>query len=167
MGNIKKIHIVLKTVWQIFLIFLEIGTLVGILTWFSCLLWKAESGLDILERIGLFYGFYQLLTYIILTTKNDIKADEYIALKNNAALALKACEYNDSLLKEIVAKEIDTQLTNTVFNDLVVRDNYVVLKECINQNALQNIEYIIIWAEHGAQESMLQWKFSFLLRLVK
>ena len=30
-----------------------------------------------------------------------------------------------------------------------------------------DIEYMIIWAEHCAEESQLLWRFSFLLRLVK
>lgn len=93
MSQIKKKHIRSKTIWQIFLLFLEIAVILGGLTWGSSLLWEFESGLDILERVGLFYGFYQILTYIILSNLNDIKADEFLALKNTASIALKACEY--------------------------------------------------------------------------
>lgn len=67
MSQIKKKHIRSKTIWQIFMMFLEIAVIVGGLTLGSSLLWKFESGLDILERVGLFYGFYQILTYIILS----------------------------------------------------------------------------------------------------
>ena len=101
MRQIKKKHIRSKTIWQMFLVFLEIAVIVGGLTWGSSLLWEFESGLDILERVGLFYGFYQILTYIILSNLNDIKADEFLALKNTASIALKACEYNDEAWKEI------------------------------------------------------------------
>ena len=79
MSNIKRIHIITKTIWQVFLMLLEITVIVGGLTWLSSLIWTIESGLDVLERIGLFYGFYQISTYIILSTLNDIKADEYLA----------------------------------------------------------------------------------------
>ena len=75
MSQIKKKHIRSKTIWQIFMMFLEIAVIVGGLTLGSSLLWEFESGLDILERVGLFYGFYQILTYIILSNLNDIKAD--------------------------------------------------------------------------------------------
>ena len=37
----------------------------------------------------------------------------------------------------------------------------------IDENAIKNIEYMIIWAEHCVEESQLLWRFSFLLRLVK
>lgn len=167
MSRIKKKHILSKTIWQIFLILLEIAVIVGGLTWGSSLLWKVESGLDVLERVGLFYGFYQILTYIILSNLNDIKADEFLALKNTASIALKACEYNDDIWKGIARDQIDKQLDSDVFNDMLVRKNYGVLKQCIDANAVQNIEYMIIWAEHCAEERQLFWRFSFLLRLVK
>ena len=167
MSQIKKKHIRSKTIWQIFMMFLEIAVIVGGLTWSSSVLWEFESGLDILERVGLFYGFYQILTYIILSNLNDIKADEFLALKNTASIALKACEYNDEAWKDIAKDQIDKQLDSCVFNDMLVRKNYGVLKQCIDENAIKNIEYIIIWAEHCAEESQLLWRFSFLLRLVK
>lgn len=167
MSQIKKKHIRSKTIWQIFMMFLEIVIIVGGLTWSSSGLWEFESGLDILERVGLFYGFYQILTYIILSNLNDIKADEFLALKNTASIALKACEYNDEAWKDIAKDQIDKQLDSGVFNDMLVRKNYGVLKQCIDENAIKNIEYIIIWAEHCAEESQLLWRFSFLLRLVK
>ncbi|MDO5414629.1 MAG: hypothetical protein Q4F78_04105 [Bacillota bacterium] len=167
MSQIKKKHIRSKTIWQIFLMFLEIAVIVGGLTWGSSLLWKFESGLDVLERVGLFYGFYQILTYIILSNLNDIKADEFLALKNTASIALKACKYNDETWKDIAKDQIDKQLDSGVFNDMLVRKNYGVLKQCIDTNAVRNIEYMIIWAEHCAAESQLLWRFSFLLRLVK
>ena len=167
MSQIKKKHIRSKTVWQIFIMFLEIAVIVGGLTWGSSLLWQIESGLDVLERVGLFYGFYQILTYIILSNLNDIKADEFLAHKNTVSIALKACEYNDEAWKEMVKDQIDNQLDNGVFNDMLVRQNYGVLKQCIDENAIKNIEYMIIWAEHCAEESQLLWRFSFLLRLVK
>ena len=167
MSQLKKKHIRSKTIWQIFLMFLEIAVIVGGLTWGSSLLWEFESGLDILERVGMFYGFYQILTYIILSNLNDIKADEFLALKNTASIALKACEYNDEAWKDIAKGQIVKQLDSGVFNDMLVRQNYGVLKQCIDENAIKNIEYMIIWAEHCAAESQLRWRFSFLLRLVK
>lgn len=121
MSQIKKKHIRSKTVWQIFIMFLEIAVIVGGLTWGSSLLWQIESGLDVLERVGLFYGFYQILTYIILSNLNDIKADEFLALKNTVSIALKACEYNDEAWKEMVKDQIDKQLDNGVFNDISKR----------------------------------------------
>ena len=167
MSQIKRKHIRSKTIWQIFLMFLEISVIVGGLTWVSGLLWDFESGLDVLQPVGLFYGFYQILTYIILSNLNDIKADEFLALKNTASIALKACEYNDEIWKGIAKDQIDKQLDSGVFNDMLVRQNYGVLKQCIDENAVKNIEYMIIWAEHCAEESQLLWRFSFLLRFVK
>ena len=167
MSQIKKKHIRSKTIWQIFPLFFEIAVIVGGLTWSSGVLWKFGSGLDVSERVGLFYGFYQILTFIILSNLNDINADEFLAFKNTASIALKACEYNDEACKGIAKDQIDKQLDSGVFNDMLVRQNYGVLKQCIDENAVKNIEYMIIWAEHCAEESQLLWRFSFLLRFVK
>lgn len=167
MSKIKKVHVITKTIWQVFLIFFEISVIVGGLTWLSSYVWEYQNGLDVLERIGLFYGFYQISTYIILSTLNDIKADEYLALKNNASIALKACEYNDNEWKEIIKKQIDHQLDSSTFNDTLVRKNYGVLKQCIDTNTIKNIEYMLVWAEHCVEESKLQWRFSYLLRIFK
>ena len=115
----------------------------------------------------MFYGFYQILTYIILSNLNDIKADEFLALKNTASIALKACEYNDEAWKDIAKDQIDKQLDSGIFNDMLVRKNYGVLKQCIDENTTKNIEYMINCEAQRAEESQLLWRFSFLLRLVK
>ena len=167
MNSIKRVHIVIKKIWQIFLILFEITVIVGILTWLSSLIWKIESGLDVLERIGLFYGLYQISTYIILSTLNDIKVDEYLALKNNAMFALKACEYNDTNWKENVKKQISVQLSSGTLNEVLIRDNYVALEKYMDLNSIKDIEYIIIWADNCVESNKLQWRFSYLLRLVK
>lgn len=89
-----------------------------------------------------------ILTYIILSNLNDIKADEFLALKNTASIALKACEYNDEVWKGIAKGQIDKQLDNGVFNDMLVRKNYGVLKQCIDTNSVQelpDIYYKPVW----------------------
>lgn len=47
MRQLKKRHIKFKTGWQLLLLFLEVFTIVGILTWISVLLWNVESGLGL------------------------------------------------------------------------------------------------------------------------
>ena len=167
MSEIKQRHIVIKTIWQIFIVFIELLIVVGIITYISNKFYPSENWVELIERIGIFYGIYQIFVYIILSTINDVKADEYLALKNNASIALKACEYKDKEWKNIIKTQIDIQLKNSMLNDMLVRKNYSVLKTCIDTDTIKNIEYMIIWADHYAEESKLQWKFSFLLRLVK
>ncbi len=167
MSEIKQRHVVAKTLWQIFLVFIELLIAVGITTYISNKFYPSENWIELIERIGVFYGIYQIVVYIILSTINDVKADEYLALKNNASIALKACEYNDEEWKNIIKAQIDKQLNNSILNDLLVRQNYSVLKTCIDTNTTKNIEYMIIWAEHCAEMSKLQWRFSFLLRVLK
>lgn len=167
MSGIKQRHIVTKTLWQIFIVFIELLIVVGISTYISNKFYPTQNWIELIERIGIFYGIYQIFVYIILSTINDVKADEYLALKNNASIALKACEYNDEEWKNIIKTQIDNQLNNSMLNDLLVRKNYEGLKTCIETDTRKNIEYMIIWAEHCAEMCKLQWRFSFLLRLLK
>ncbi len=127
MSEIKQRHIATKSLWQIFLVFIELLVVVGITTYISNKFYPSENWIELIERIGIFYGMYQIAVYIILSTINDIKSDEYLALKNNASIALKACEYNDEKWKNIIKSQIDSQLKNSMLNDLLVRKNYSVL----------------------------------------
>lgn len=167
MNKITKIHVFTKTVWQIFLVVIEIGIIAGGITWFSSCFWGFESGLDVLERFFLFYGMYQLLVFIILSNVNDIKSDEYLALTSTATLASKVCEFSDENMKAFVKQTISQLLDNGVFNDCVVREKYNKLLHLIDINNRKEIEYMIIWANHCSDEAKLQWKYSFILRLFK
>lgn len=167
MNKVKRHHIILKTIWQILLLFVEIGIIAGGLTWGSYYLWPFESAINMLERFSLFYGIYQLIVFIILSNINDIESDEYLALMNAASLAAKACEYNDENEKKAVFLLINKQLDSGVFNDCKVRDNYCLLKQLTESNKRKEIEYMIIWAGHCCDAAKLQWKYSFILRLFK
>lgn len=164
---VKRHHIIIKTLWQIFILFIEIGSIAGGLTWCSYYFVQFDSVIDFFERFSLFYGIYQLAVFIILSTINDIKSDEYLALMSAASLAAKACEYNDENKKEAIYSLIDKQLDSGVFNDCNVRNNYLLLKQLTESNSQKEIEYMIIWAGHCCDEAKLQWKFSFILRLIK
>ncbi len=167
MNKVEKHHIIIKTIWQVFVLFVEIGLIAGGLTWGSYYFLQFESVVDVIERFLLFYGVYQLLAFIILSNINDIKADEYLALMTNASLAAKACEYNDGNTKKTIYRIIDKQLDSGMFNDCDVRDKYRQLKQLVDSNNIRGIEYMIIWANHCCEATKLQWKYSFILRLLK
>lgn len=167
MNRAKKHHVIIKTIWQVVILFAEIGIIAGGMTWGSYYFIPFESLIELLERFTLFYGIYQLLVFIILSNINDIKSDEYLALMNTTSLAAKACEYNDENMKKAIYTLIEKQLDSGTFNDCRVRDNYSKLKQLIESNNQKEIEYMTIWAGHCCEEVKLQWKYSFILRLVK
>lgn len=168
--EVKKYHIFTKALFQIFLYGLEIVVLCGIATFVSIKLFDAENTMttmEILERFALFYGFYQLIVFLILTNLNDIQADEYLALKNTAELASLALESQSTQLAQQVRVLIDEQLGNAVFNDMTVRKSYGNIVACLDQNNLVGIKQISIWASHCSEMATLNWRFSFLLRIFK
>ena len=123
--------------------------------------------IEIMERFALFYGFYQLIVFLILTNLNDIKADEYLALKNTAELASLSLESRSTQLEQQVRLLVDRQLENDVFNDMNVRKTYQNIVDCLAQNDLVGIKQISIWASHCSESATLNWRFSFLLRVFK
>ena len=120
-----------------------------------------------MERFALFYGFYQLIVFLILTNLNDIQADEYLALKNAAELASLSLESQSTQLEQQVRLLIDKQLESVVFNDIVVRKQYGNIVDCLDQNNTAGIKQISIWASHCSEMATLNWRFSFLLRIFK
>lgn len=168
--KIKKRHVFTKTVFQICLYGLEIGVLCGGATFVSIKLFDAGNTMttiEIMERFALFYGFYQLIVFLVLTNLNDIKADEYLALKNTAELASLSLESQSTQLEQQVRSLVDRQLENDVFNDMKVRKTYQHIAACLAQNNLVEIKQISIWASHCAESATLNWRFSFLLRVFK
>lgn len=120
-----------------------------------------------MERFALFYGFYQLIVFLILTNLNDIQTDEYLALKNTAELASLSLEFQSTQLKQRVRSLVDTQLNSDVFNDTNVRKSYKDIVTYLAQNNLVEIKQISIWASHCSELATLSWRFSFLLRIFK
>ena len=168
--KIKKYHILTKTVFQICLYGLEIGVFCGGATFVSIMPFdtgNAITTIEIMERFALFYGFYQLIVFLILTNLNDIQADEYLALKNTAELASLSLESQSTQLEQQVRSLIDKQLGSDVFNDTNVRKSYRNIAACLAQNNLVGIKQISIWASHCSEMATLNWRFSFLLRIFK
>lgn len=168
--KIKKYHILTKTVFQICLYGLEIGVFCGGATFMSIMPFdtgNAITTIEIMERFALFYGFYQLIVFLILTNLNDIQADEYLALKNTAELASLSLESQSTQLEQQVRSLVDKQLESDVFNDTNVRKSYRNIAACLAQNNLVGIKQITIWASHCSELATLNWRFSFLLRIFK
>ena len=167
MSEIKQRHIVTKALGQIFVVFIELLIVVGIATYISNKCLPMQNWIELIERIGIFYGIYQIAVYIILSTINDIKADEYLALKTAISYAMWM---NEGCTEEQYKKIVDgigKGLENNMHNDIDVRNSYVALKNCIQAKDIHAMELMKIHAEHCAEMSKLQWRFSFLLRLLK
>ena len=168
--EIKKYHIFIKTVFQICLYSLEIALFCGGATFVSIMHFDTNNTIttiEIMERFALFYGFYQIIVFLILTNLNDIQADEYLALKNAAELASLSLEAQNTQLEQQVRSLVDKQLESDIFNDTDVRKSYKNIAACLDQNNLVGIKYISIWASHCSELATLNWRFSFLLRIAK
>ncbi len=169
--EITKKHIVIKTTFQILLYLFEIVFIAGLCTWISCIVYPISSSewfISVLERFALFYGFYQIIIFVVFNNINDIEADEYLALNTACEYALLACSSNDGKSKQQLIDVIENeQLSSKCFNDISVREYYVNLITYIKVCNVPAIENLKIISNHNYEMSKLQWRFSILLRFRK
>lgn len=170
-NKVTQNHIIIKTIFQIILYLFEIISIAGLCTWISCIVYpisNSEWVISILERFALFYGFYQIIIFVVFNNINDIQADEHLALHTACEHALLACLYNDEKSKQQLITLIENrQLFSGTFNDISVRENYVNLVAYIKDCNIPAIEKLKIKSNHIYEMSKLQWRFSILLRFFK
>lgn len=166
--KLKRIHIFTKSLWQIFLVFMEIFGVTSILVYASLFIRPSQDGFDILERYITFIAAYEILVYIILTSLNDIQRDSLLAFKTALELALFYCETNLDIVKvnlvDVITKH---QLNNSTLNNLDFRKNYEQLLQLIEAKDELGIKYALLNINHSYEMCELQWRFTFLLRWIK
>ena len=57
---INKTHLITKRIFQIILYLVEIIGVSYLLTFISNIFWKTENFIDYIERVTIFYTFYQI-----------------------------------------------------------------------------------------------------------
>ena len=163
----KSIYIVTKSLWQIFLVFIEILVVTSLLVYVSQFLKPIQDGFDILERYISFVAAYEIFVYITLTFLNDARRDSLLALKTAFEQALFYCETNSDFVKDALVSKIAQQLDSGVFNQVDVRKEYENLLQYIEVRNILAIKYALLIINHNYKMCDLAWKFTFLLRLFK
>lgn len=165
--SLKQRHVFTKTLWQCFLVFAEIFLAVWFMVWLSDKYWPINESFGYIERGLMFYAVYQIAVFVILNTLNDIKSDSYLALTTNYKRLDLYYKSNDPRIKESIEKNIEYQLDTGTINNIKIRAEYTRMKELIKNKDQILVEYIIICFEHEKEASTLQWRCSFILRLLK
>ena len=98
---------------------------------------------------------------------NDIQKDLLLAYITNLKKCLLYIETKQEYIKKSILNNIDYQLKKDTFNTNEMIKAYKHIKENIDNLTKDNIEMEIINAEHCYELNSLNWKFSFLLRLLK
>ncbi len=163
----KKIYILSKTLTQIFVYLIEVIGISTLLAYLSTFIQKTCTTFDFIERCIMCYTIYQVLVVIILTNLNDIQKDLLLAYITNLKKCLLYIETKQEYIKKSILNNIDYQLKKDTFNTNEMIKAYKHIKENIDNLTKDNIEMEIINAEHCYELNSLNWKFSFLLRLLK
>ena len=163
----KKIYILSKTLTQIFVYLIEVIGISTLLAYLSTFIQKTCTTFDFIERCIMCYTIYQVLVVIILTNLNDIQKDLLLAYVTNLKKCLLYIETKQEYIKKSILNNIDYQLKKDTFNTNEMIKAYKHIKENIDNLTKDNIEMEIINAEHCYELNSLNWKFSFLLRLLK
>lgn len=167
---INKTYLITKRIFQIFLYLAEVIGVSYLLTFISNIFWETENFVDYIERMTIFYTFYQITIYGILQQLNDIKKDEYLALLS----MYKYIEiYNNDkrdYIKEDIIKLLNKQLDSSMLNDNDIRKEYLEIKKVLENNQLFDntlLKVKILKYEHCCEATTLNWKYSVLNRLFK
>lgn len=163
----KSIYIITKSLWQIFLVFIEVLAVSSLLVYVSQFLRPIQDGFDTVERYMLFVAVYEIFVFITLTFINDARCDALLALKTAFEQALFCCETDSDIVKDKLTEIITKQLDNGVFNHLDVRKEYENLLQYIEASNEFAIRHALLNINHNYEMCGLQWKFTFLLRLFK
>lgn len=159
---------VYKNILQIVYFLVEIILVTTMLVYISSNIKTITSTWELVERYLLMYGVYQIIVFIILSNINDVKKDSYLAVLTNYKKALLYLETNNMIIYNSLIKNIDKyQLKDGTMNFKDTINEYKLMKKLISGNDIQTIKYRIILYEHLIEESTLNWKFSFLLRILK
>ena len=163
----KQIYIIAKTIGQIFLYLLEVVGMSIIIANLTTSLAPVYSLFEFIERTIMCYTIYQILIIVILTNLNDIQKDSCLAYITNLKKCLLYIETKESYIKEDILKNINYQLDDGTFNNNEFRKAYENIKNNIDNFRENYIKMELINAEHIYEMNSLNWRFSFLLRLVK
>ena len=166
----KKIYLISKRIFQIFLYLLETLGIALFLTLLINQYIPAKNFFENIERITVFYALYQLIIYNILQQLNDIKKDEYLALLNMYKYIDIYNSYKDENFKKIMYNLIEKQLDCGMLNDIDIRNEYKEIKTVLDNNKSFNVIVIkikITRYENCYEEASLNWKYSILLRIFK
>lgn len=163
----KKRYIISKTLTQIFIYLVEVIGVSTLLAYLSTFMKETSTIYDFIERCITCYTIYQILVIVILTNLNDIQKDLLLAYTTNLRKCLLYIETKQNYIKKDILKNIDYQLKKDTFNNNEVINAYKNIKNNIDKLTKDNIEMEIINAEHRYELNSLNWRFSFLLRLLK
>lgn len=167
---INKFNLIAKRLVQIFLYLIEAVGFSYLLASLTNKTWPTINFIDFLERMIIFYNFYQIIIYGILQQLNDIKKDEY----NAVITLLKKVELysydKNELLKKEILKNIKDELDGATLNDNDIRETYIKVKECMEKEENINnkhLQYYMIHYNHLSETATLNWKYSIILRIFK
>lgn len=163
----KRRYIVIKIIWQILLYLVEVVGISILIAYLTTFISKTDSIFDFFERIIMCYTIYQILVIVILTNINDIEKDStlaYITLLKKCRLYI---ETKKEYIKEDILNSINDQLDSGKLNNIGFRKTYSLIRKNIDKLTIDGIEMELINATHKYEFNSLNWRFSFVLRLIK
>ncbi|MEG1597728.1 MAG: hypothetical protein RR359_05590 [Bacilli bacterium] len=167
---INKIYLITKRIIQIILYLVEVIGISFLLTCVSNKFFPTSNIYDFLERITIFYMFYQIIIYGVLQQLNDIKKDEYLAVLNMFKYIKIFINDEKDYLLNVINGLLDGQLDSSVLNDNLIRNEYLEIKNVLDNNMKFDrtlIDVKILYYEHLYEAESLNWKYSLFIRIFK
>lgn len=164
---LKKKHLFIKSLWQIFLYLFEVLGVSFIITYLTNYIEPISSYMAFIERMLMAYSIYQILVVVILTNLNDIQKDSYLAWITVLKMCLLYTDSKEEKIEEGIIKMISYQLEKGTFNSNEFRQAYIGIRDNLDSLNKTYIEMEIVIAEEQYELATLNWRFSFILRKFK
>lgn len=149
------------------LYFIEIFIISFFITWLLERSHPSGSFYEVIEKFFLSYGAYQIFIYTSLSIIDDISKDSALMLLSLLKYCLLYKDTGNDQLKILVNEAIDYQLSYKTMNSVDTEKLLVNLKENIDSIDKVYLQTQLIMAEHDFEFYQLQWRLSFLLRILK
>jgi hypothetical protein len=163
----KKNHLITKTIWQCFVVGLEIFGVSSLLVWISSTMRPISDNFDMVERFILFLAGYEIVVYVVLSFINDARQDALLALKTGYEYGLLYCETGAEEIHAELTQVIEKQLDNQMFNHPDIQEKYEILRKCLEIHDDLTIRRLLQNISHQYEMCSLKWRFTFLLRIFK
>ena len=168
--NIKKWHIITKTICHCFIGVAEIVLFPLGITFLTTYISPFENEALLwqwIERSVFCFFFYETILIYIRKMQIDTKNDALLALKTAHEKALLFCETSSNDVYKELLSQIEKILDSGTLNQLHIISSYQNLEDYMKTKNVVGIRNEIININHAINTNNLLWNYTLLLRLLK
>lgn len=156
-----------KFIKQILIYTSEIVLMSIMISWILYHCFGILHSLEYLERLLIGYSIYQIFVYITLKILDDITRDEAAAFLKFLKYVQLYHQQEDARIEKVIKDSAIELNSKSIFMNKKLKNEIKSIADNLDTTNIVNIRSRIIDNEHNILLLDLNWRLSFLLRLVK